>query len=84
MTKVIARQIKSILLASVSKEQLGFLEGRQIHEAIGMALEGLHSLKTKVGKAANLKTDLSKSYDRVSWIYIRLMLTHTRFDAPFI
>ena len=56
-----------------------FLEGRQIHEAIGVAQERLHSIKSKKLKEEVLKIDLSKAYDRVNWLYIRLMLTHLGF-----
>lgn len=37
VSKVIARRPKSILSANISGEQFGFLEGRKIHEAIGVA-----------------------------------------------
>jgi hypothetical protein len=84
VSKVIARRIKRILSKNISEQQFGFLEGRQIHEAIGIAQEGLHSMKTRSLKGAVLKIDLSKSYDRVSWLYIRLLLTHLGFDVPFI
>jgi hypothetical protein len=60
------------------------LEGRQIHEAIGVAQEGLHSIKTRKEKGVVLKIDLSKAYDRVKWLYICLLLTHLGFDLPFI
>ena len=68
----------------ISKEQSGFLEDRQIHEAIGVAQEGLHSAKIKKENGAILKTDLSKAFDRVSWIYLRLLLTHLGFNYSFI
>jgi hypothetical protein len=45
-------------------EQFGFLEGRQIHEAIGVAQEALHNIKTRKLKSAILKIDISKAYDR--------------------
>ena len=61
ISKVIAQRLKVILSAHVSAEQFGFLEGRQIHEAIGVAQEGLHSLKTRRLKGAILKIDLSKA-----------------------
>jgi hypothetical protein len=69
---------------SISKEQFGFLEGRQIHEAIWVAQKGLHSLKTKKAKGTILKIELSKAFDRVNWSYIMLLLTHLGFEVPFI
>jgi hypothetical protein len=65
-------------------EQFGFLEGRQIQEAVGVAKEGLHSLKNTRSKGAILNIDLSKAFDRVNWTYIRLLLTHIGFHVPFI
>jgi len=84
ISKVIARRLKRVLSDNVSAEQFGFLEGRQIHEAIGVAQEGLHSLKSKNQKGAILKIDLSKAYDKVSWLYLRLLLTHLGFGIAFI
>jgi hypothetical protein len=84
MSKVLARRLKRILSDKISLEQFGFLEGRQIHEAIGVAQEALHSIKTRKLKSVVLKIDLSKAYDRVSWLYIRLLLTHLGFTVPFI
>jgi hypothetical protein len=79
VAKVISRRLKDLLSEKVSKEQFGFLEGRKIHEAIGVAQEGLHNVKIKKAKGVILKIDLSKAYDRVSWLYIRLILTHLGF-----
>ena len=84
VSKVIARRLKVTLSEHISAEQFGFLEGRQIHEAIGVAQEGLHSLKTRNIKGAILKIDLFKSYDKVSWIYLRLLLTHLGFGINLI
>ena len=84
ISKVIARRVKTILSERILEEQFGFLEGRQIHEAIGISQEGIHSVKTRKLKAAVLRIDLSKEYDRVSWMYIRLLLTHLGFVVPFI
>jgi hypothetical protein len=84
VSKVIARKLKIILLERISSEQFGFLEGRKIHKAIGVAQEGLHSMKSRKLKGVVLKIDLSKAYDQVSWIFIRLLLTHLGFASPFI
>ena len=37
ITKVISRRLKDLLSEHISGEQFGFLKGRQIHEAIGVA-----------------------------------------------
>ena len=63
ISKVISRRLKVILSKNISSEQFGFLEGRQIHEAIGVAQEGIHSIKTKKLMGVVVKIDLSKSYD---------------------
>jgi hypothetical protein len=65
-------------------EQFGFLEGRHIHEAVGMAQEGLHTIKVKKLKAMVVKVDLSKAYDGVSYLYLRLMLIHLGFNPQFV
>lgn len=84
ISKVIAKRIKEILSRKISREKFGFLEGRQIHEAIGIAQEGLHSLKTKTLKGVVIKLDLLKAYDRVNWLYIRMLLTHLGLSYGFI
>ena len=68
----------------ISGEQFGFLKGRQIHEAVGVAREGLHSMKSRNLKGAILKIYLSKAYDKVSWLYICMLLTHLGFCIGFI
>lgn len=41
-------------------------------------------MKTKNLKGAVLKINLSKAYDRVSWLFIRMLLTHLGFGIGFI
>eukprot|EP00253_Pinus_taeda_P012674 PITA_12674 len=65
-------------------EQFGFLSGRQIHEAIGVAQEVMHSVRQKNKKGVVIKIDLSKAYDRINWLYLRLLLTHLGFKPAFI
>jgi len=70
ISKVISKRIKRILSKNISGEQFGFLDGRQIHEGIDVAQEGLHSMKTRNIGGVVVKIDLSKAYDRVHWLYI--------------
>jgi hypothetical protein len=74
ITKIIAARLKTSLSVGISKEQFGFLEGRQITDVIGVVHEALHSIKVKNIKALVLKLDLVKAYDRVDWGFLRLVL----------
>ena len=47
ISKIIAKHLKTIISSHISEEQFRLLEGRQIHEAIGVAQEGMHNIKTK-------------------------------------
>ena len=60
------------------------MPGRQIHDVVGVLQEGLHSIHSKAMKSMVLKIDLSKSYDRVSWTYFRIVLSKIGFDGNFI
>lgn len=74
IAKIIAQRLKSVLSEFISPEQFGFLSGRQIHDALGIAQELLHNIKIKKMKAILLKMDLEKAYDRVNWNFLRLIL----------
>jgi hypothetical protein len=58
ISKDISRKLKFTLSKNISSEKFGFLEGRKIHEAIGVAQEGLHSIKSKKLKWVVVKIDL--------------------------
>jgi hypothetical protein len=53
ITKILANRIKPFLSRTLSGEQLGFLKGRQILDAIGTAQECLHNIKLKKLQALN-------------------------------
>jgi hypothetical protein len=67
ISKVIADRIKPFLSSFLSEEQLGFLQGRRIQDALGTAHECLHSIQKKKSKSLVLKLDLKKAYDCVDW-----------------
>eukprot|EP00253_Pinus_taeda_P017522 PITA_17522 len=84
IAKIIAVRLKPFLSKNISLEKFGFLDGRQIHEAVGVAQEMLHSLKFGKKKGVVVKIDLSKAYDRISSMYLRLLLTHLGFRYEFV
>jgi hypothetical protein len=74
ITKIIACRLRPILSKVIGDEQFGFLQNRQIHDAVALAQESLHSVKKKKLKVSFFKLDLSKAYDRVNWTFLRLVL----------
>jgi hypothetical protein len=80
ISKIITNRIKPILSRSLSGEQLGFLKGRQILDAIGTAQECLHNINHKNSRALILKLDLKKSFDCIDWDFLRLILIQTGFN----
>ena len=81
---MIAQIFKKVLSKIILSKQFGFLQNRQIHEAIRVSQEGMHSIKLKKSKGAILKIDISKDFDRVSCLYLRLLLTHLGFNYAFM
>jgi hypothetical protein len=74
ISKIIANKIKPYLSSMISEEQLGFLKGRHIQDAIRTVQECLHSIRNKKLKALVLKLDLQKAYDYASWDFLRMIL----------
>ena len=54
------------------------------HSISGFLQEGMHTIHCKRLKSVVLKIDLSKSYDRVSQTYLRVLLSKMGFSGPFI
>jgi len=65
ISKIIANCIRPILSQHIILEQFAFLEDRQIHEAIGIAQEAIHSIQARRLKGIILKIDLAKAFDQV-------------------
>ena len=42
---------------------------------VGVAQEDIHKIKFKISVMV-LKLDLSNAYDRVRWLYLRIMIIH--------
>jgi hypothetical protein len=84
ITKVIANRLKPILTHVISKEQAGYVEGRQITDNIILAHEVIHSLKTSKTPGMLIKLDLSKAFDRASWQYLKAILDSFGFDQGWV
>lgn len=74
ISKLIAEGIRGNLSAHISKEQHGFLNGRNILDAVAITQEALQSMHTRNIEAAILKIDLKKAFDCLDWSFLRCLL----------
>jgi hypothetical protein len=66
ISKVIANCIKLFLSRALLPEQFEFLEGHEIHDAIGTTHECINSIKKKHKKYLILKLNIQKAYNCVN------------------
>ena len=74
IAKVISKRLKPILYSNISPKYVGFLDNQNIHDAIGVSQESLHSIKSKSQRAFMLKINLSKAFDKLNLLYLCLIL----------
>ena len=67
IAKTIANRLKPLLSSLISKEQSGYVEGRQILDGIIISHEIIHLLKTTKKFGMLIKLDLSKAFDKLNW-----------------
>ena len=86
ITKIIANRLKTFLPDLVGSHQTSFIPGRHITENIIIAQEVIHRLRWKTSKRGfmAIKVDLEKSYDRLSWDFIKETLDFVGFPTNFI
>jgi hypothetical protein len=65
---LITLHLKSIPFEVIEREKFGVLSGRQIHDAIGISHEAMHTIKTK----------------NISTFVLKLLLIHVGFKLLFI
>ncbi|WZZ59796.1 hypothetical protein YC2023_059903 [Brassica napus] len=87
ISKVLCQRLKKILPQRISETQSAFVAGRQITDNIMIAQEMFHALRTKPGgqvKRIAIKTDMSKTYDRMEWSFIEAVMRKMGFSDIWI
>ena len=87
LAKVLANRLKKIMSQLISKHQSAFMLDRLITNNILVAFETLHYMRNhctgKTGFMA-LKLDISKTYDRVEWVYMQQVLVKMGFHDCWV
>lgn len=84
ISKIIADRLAQILPSIISKEQRGFIKGRNIRDCIGLASEAINLLDKKVfGGNLALKIDISKTFDTLDWNFLLKVLSSFGFNQVF-
>lgn len=85
ISKILNARLSSILPRIISRNQSGFIKGRTILENILLAQEIISDInKPNRGGNIVLKLDMTKAYDRVSWIFLRKVLKKMGFSDQWI
>ncbi|XP_074363624.1 uncharacterized protein LOC141704237 [Apium graveolens] len=87
LAKVLANWLKRIPPSIISEHQSAFVPGRNISDNVLVSFELIQYMKQKKRGAEGdiaLKLDVSKSYDRVDWNFIRNRMVSMGFDDKWV
>jgi hypothetical protein len=81
---VLADRLAQIMPVIVSKEQSGFIKGRNIKDCICLASETINLLNKKAfGGNLALKIDISEAFDTLDWSFLLNVLEQFGFNSTF-
>ena len=87
VSKTLANHLKAILPYIISKNQSTFTADRLITDNVLVVYEIMHFLKHKRGGNDSFmvaKLDMSKTFDKVEWIFVEKVMRKMGFDENWI
>ncbi|XP_070008763.1 uncharacterized protein [Nicotiana sylvestris] len=86
ISRVVHQRLVKFLPSLISEEQSGFVKGRNIVENILLTQDIVTDirLRTKAGPNVILKLDMTKAYDRLSWLFLTKVLRKMGFTERLI
>lgn len=82
IAKVLANRLKGVLPGFISDKQSAFVPNRSISDNVIVAFEAVHHMRRSRGGREGeiaLKLDISKAYDKVSWVYLKQRMKSLNF-----
>ena len=84
ISKILADRVASIMPFIISRQQKGFIQGRQIKDCICLASEAINQLVKKAyGGNLAFKVDIAKAFDTIEWPFLIKVLQAYGFNATF-
>jgi len=85
ISKILAYRLAQILPSIISKNQKGFIQGRNIKDCICLASEAINLMHKKsfAGNIA-LKIDIHKAFDTLNWNFLLKVLSCFGFNKTFV
>lgn len=86
ITKILAQRLRLVMCSVVNPCQSSFIPNRQSRDNIIVAQEVFHSMRRRKGKKGwmAIKIDLEKTYDRLSWSFIKETLDDIGLPGGFV
>ncbi|XP_075101724.1 uncharacterized protein LOC142177156 [Nicotiana tabacum] len=84
--RVIHERLVGLLPNIISEEHVGFVKGRSIVENVLLTQEIITDIRrrTKAGPNVVMKLDMTKAYDKLSWLFLTKVLRKMGFAERFI
>jgi len=84
ISKILADRFASLMPHIISKEQRGFIKGRNIKECICLTSEAINLLHKKAyGGNFACKIDIAKAFDTLEWDFLLQVLNAFGFNSKF-
>lgn len=87
ISKIMVNRLKPLMDSLIAPYQNASIKGRNIIDNILIAHEIIDALRKKKGRKASfgsLKIDMSKTYDRVGWVFLKAILIVMKFEDIWI
>lgn len=83
LAKELARRLEKFLPKLISKEQTGFIKGRQLFFNVKTLFNIIYSKKSTIFPEVVISLDADKAFDQVEWPYLFATLKHFGFGNIF-